>query len=192
MNRFIVAMLVLAGALALAACGSSESDEDKITSAIETTATSTDPAICEEAETLAFVEQSKSGEGKEAVEECEESTEEGKGNPDSVAVSEVEVEGEEASAAVAFTGGSFDGQAFYINLVEEEGDWKLDEIESFKSLNREKLIAAFEGSFEESEVEPELAECVIEVAEELSDSELEEVVLTGSEGGEELAEECVE
>ena len=48
-------------ALALAACGSSESDEDKIASVIETAATSTDPAGCKEAQTLAFMEQATRG-----------------------------------------------------------------------------------------------------------------------------------
>jgi ABC-type glycerol-3-phosphate transport system substrate-binding protein len=185
---------LIVSAFALVACGSSENDEGKITSAIETAATSTDPADCETTQTVAFMEQSTGEEGKkEAVEKCEEQAKEGKNNPESVDVEEVEIEGEEATATTSFTGGTFDGQTLIVNLVEEEGDWKLNEAERFKNLDREKLIGGFKTGFEESneEIEPKLAECLIEGIEESSDSELEGLVLHGSEGIEELAEECV-
>jgi hypothetical protein len=193
--RLLVPFLVLLGvsALGLAACGSGESDEDKITKVIETAATSTDPADCKKYETVNFAEQQSGKEGAKAVEECEEQAPEGANNPDSVDVSEVEVEGEEANATVAFTGGGFDGQTLVVNLVQEEGDWKLNEAEGFKHLDREKLIGTFERTFEEQEeVEPELAECVIEGLEETSDSELEEMILGGPEGIVAIAEECAE
>jgi hypothetical protein len=106
-------------------------------------------------------------------------------------VSEVEVAGSKATADVAFHGGSFDGQTLIVALVEEGGGWKLDEAKSFVGLNREKLIGAFEKGFEESEeIKPAVAECLVEGAEELSDSELEDLVLHRSEAIEELAEEC--
>jgi ABC-type glycerol-3-phosphate transport system substrate-binding protein len=185
---------LIVSAFALAACGSSENDEDKIVSTIETAATSTDPAECETTQTVAFMEQTTGEEGEEAVEKCEEQAKEGKNNPESVNVEEVEIEGEEATATTSFTGGTFDGQTLIVNLVQEEGDWKLNEAERFKNLDREKLIGGFKTSFEESkeEIEPKLAECLIEGIEESSDSELEGLVLHGSEGIEELAEECVE
>jgi ABC-type glycerol-3-phosphate transport system substrate-binding protein len=193
-KRLLLPTLFLGlAALALAACGSGESDEDKIVNAIETSSTSTDPADCKALLTVAFMEQTNSGEGKEAVEECEEDANDTSGNPDSVEVSEVEVQGSEATADATFNGGNFDGQTLILNLKEEDGDWKLNEIEGFEGLDREKLIGALESNFEESEeVEPELAECVIEGFEEESDSELEETILSGSEGVEEVAEECVE
>lgn len=191
-------IVLLAAALGLAACGGGESDESKITSAIETAATSTDPASCEETQTLAFMEQAKSGTGKEAVKECEKDTEEGKGNPESVDVSEVEAEGEEATATVVFHGGSYDGQSVEVSLVEEEGDWKLDEITGFAKFDRGKLIAGLEGALEEAQEEnenvtPQLAGCVLEGVEELSDSELEELVISGAQQGvAEIAEECAQ
>lgn len=185
---------LIVSAFGLAACGSSENDEDKITGAIETAATSTDPAECETTQTVAFMEQSTGEEGEEAVEKCEEQAREGKNNPESVDVEEVEIEGEEATATTSFTGGTFDGQTLIVNLVQEESEWKLNEAERFKNLDREKLIGGFKTSFEESkeEIEPKLAECLIGGIEESSDSELEGLVLHGSEGIEELAEECVE
>ena len=194
MKKLLLPIFVLAAALALVACGSSESDEDKIVSLIEKGSTSTDPADCEALQTVNFMEQGNEGEGKEAVEECEEDAKDESGTPDSVEVSEVEIEGSEATANAAIKGGSFDGQTVIFNLVEEDGDWKLNEIEGFAKLDREKLIGAFEESLEEAKppVEEELAECVIEGTEESSDSELEELVLGGPEGFAELAEECVE
>jgi hypothetical protein len=188
----VPALLFLAvSALGLAACGSSESEEDKITKVIETASTSTNPADCEKYETVNFAEQQSAKEGKAAIKDCEEHASDTSNNPESVAVSEVEVEGEEATAAVAFTGGGFDGQTLVVNLVQEEGEWKLNEIESFQHLDREKLIGSLERNFEEQgEVEPELAECVVEGLEETNDPELEELILNGPEGIVAIAEEC--
>jgi hypothetical protein len=184
-------LLLIASALALGACGSSESDEDRIVGVIETAATSEDPAVCTETQTRAFMEQTSSGEGEGAVEECEEEAKEGKNQPDSVDVGKVEVEGSEATAKVAFHGGSFDGQTVIVDLVEEGGDWKLDKVERFVNLDREKLIGSFEKGFEESgEIEPSVAECLIEGVEGFSDSELEDLVLGRAEAIDGLAEEC--
>jgi ABC-type glycerol-3-phosphate transport system substrate-binding protein len=193
-KRLPVLLFAILATLALAACGSSESDEDKIVDVIETGATSTDPADCEGLQTINFMEQGNEGEGQKAVEECEEDAEDETGNPDSVEVSDVEIDGSEATATVAIAGGSFDGQALVFNVAEEDGDWKLNEIESFATLDREKLVAAFEEGLAEAEppVEEELAACVIEGVEESSDSELEGLVLDGPEGFVELAEECTE
>jgi hypothetical protein len=192
-KKLFLPVFVVAAALAIVACGSSESDEDKITSLIETSATSTDPADCTKLTTQNFMEQGSGAEGKEAVEDCEKEAEEGKGNPESVDVEGVEVEGEEATATVAFHGGGLDGQTLVVNVVEEEGEWKVNELESFASLNRGKLTSALEEALEEEkEIEPELAECVMEGVEESSNSELEGLILNGPEGLVEIAEECSE
>ena len=193
-GRLLLPILVLLASLGLAACGGGgESAEDKIVSAIETSATSEDPAACEETETQEFMEFNNGGEGRESVEKCEEDNEKGESNAESVEVSEVEVEGSEASAVVAVTGSSLDGQTIALNLVEEEGKWKLSEFEEFVKFDGEKLIASFEETLEQNEeIEPELRECLLEGFEESSESELEELVLSGSEGLEEFAGECVE
>jgi hypothetical protein len=189
MARLVLPVLVLA--LGLAACGGGESDEDKIAGAIEEATTSTDPAVCTETQTTAFVEQTNSGTGKEALAECEKNTEEGKNNPESVDVKEIEVEGEEGTAQVSFTGGTFDGQTIAVELAQEEGDWKLNEAVEFVSLDRGKLIGGIEGAFEEEgEIEPAVADCLIEGLEAESGAELEGIVLHGGEGLAEIAEEC--
>ena len=194
-HRLLIPLSVLALALALGltACGGGgESDEDKVVNAIETAATSTDPSVCTELQTLAFVEQTQGEEGKVAVKSCEEETREGTDNPDSVKVTKVEVDGSNATADAAFVGGSFDGQTLGIALVEEDGDWKLDEATGFVKFDKAKLIAAFSSSLEEEEgIEPELASCLLEGFEEAEQGELEELILGGSSQPiVELAEAC--
>lgn len=175
-------LALLALALGLAACGGSdESDEDKIVDVIETSVTSTDPADCEKFATQAFLEQTELSEGKEALESCEESAKDTEDDPDSVEVTEVEVDGSSATADAAFTGGSFDGQALSVALVEEDGDWKLDEITGFSKLDKEQLATSFEEAFEEEEdFDPQVASCFGETLRELPDPEVEEVVIGGS------------
>jgi hypothetical protein len=171
--------LLLALALGLAACGGGgESDEDKIVNAIEEAATSNDPAVCNETQTLAFMEQTSGSSGKEAEKECEDEAKSGQGQPDSLSVTKIEVDGENATADAAFKGGIFDAQTLELALVEEDGDWKLDELTGFAKFDRDGLIDAFaEGIEEEPEIEAETATCFVEGFEELSDSELESVIV---------------
>lgn len=188
---FLLALVVSAG---VAACGGGESDEEKITSVIEKAATSSDPAVCEETQTQSFMEQTSYEEGKQAaLENCEEEAKETASNAESVDVSEIEFEGEFATATAAFNGGSLDGQAMVLSLVAKEGDWKIDEAVEFAGFDREKMIAQFEKSFAEQEaLEPAVIECTIEGAEEMSDSELEGLLLESPVPLVEVAEECSE
>lgn len=192
-HKLLIPSLVLALALVLAACGGGgESDEDKVVNAIETSATSTDPSVCTELQTLAFVEQTQSEEGKAAVKACEEETNDGSSNPDSVDVTKVEVDGTNATADAAFVGGNFDGQTLGIALVEEDGDWKLDEVIGFTKFDKAKLLTALATGFEEEgEVEPELASCIIQALGAADQGEFEEVILSGSSQGiVEIVEAC--
>jgi ABC-type glycerol-3-phosphate transport system substrate-binding protein len=186
-------VLLLALALGLAACGgSSESDEDKITTTIENAATSNDPAVCGETQTLAFMEQTAGSSGKEAEKECEAEAKSGEGQPDSVKVTKVKVDGGNATADAEFKGGVFDAQTLEVALVEEDGDWKLDELTGFANFDSEGLVNSFAEQIEEEpEIEPETASCLIEGIEELSDAELESVVLeNNTEVFGEIAEGC--
>jgi len=182
---------LIAASLTFAACGGGESDEDKISAAIETAATSTDPADCSALTTLSFMEQTESEEGKAALKACEKDATDGSTNPDSVTVSEVEVDGSAATADVAFVGGNLDGQALTIGLVEEDGDWKLDQLESFTKFDKAKIVAAFTEGLGEAELSDEQASCIVEELEASSNEELEELVLSGSsEGFVAIAENC--
>jgi hypothetical protein len=193
LKRLPLVLLVLAlGALTLAACGSSESDEDQIVSAIESSATSTDAADCEALSTVAFMEQTAGGSGEEAVKTCEEEAEDDSDNSDSVAVSKVQVDGSDSTADAKFVGGNLDGQTLTIALVDEDGDWKLDRLVGFADFNREGLIGSFEETLGESdEIADTVSSCIVEGLEDLSDPELESLVIDNEEEVFlELATEC--
>ena len=189
----LLPVLLLALTLGLAACGGGgESDEDKIASTIETAATSTDPAVCTETQTLNFMEQTASGTGKEAEKNCEKEAEEETNQPDSVTVSQVKVNGENATADAEFKGGTFDGQTLELGLVDEDGEWKLDEFTGFANFDPAPFVKALTEQIEnEPEIEPEIASCIVEGIEELSNSELESVVVeNNTEVFAEIAEGC--
>lgn len=190
----IAGLLLLATlALALAACGGGgESAEDKITSTIETAATSKESSVCKETQTLKFMEQTTGSTGREAEKECEEQAESGENNPNAVNVSEVEVEGEKATANVEFEGGNFDGQTLEIALVEEEGEWKLDELTGFANFDPSKLVGVLKEKLEEeASIPARVASCIVEGLGELPKQELESMVIeNNTQPIVELAEGC--
>jgi hypothetical protein len=189
----VLPVLIIASSLAFVACGSSgNSDEDQIVEAIETSATSTNPADCSKFSTQAFMEQSTSETGQKAVKSCEEDASK-PNNAESVDVSEVEVEGSKATADGAVTGGSFDGQTVTISLVKEGDQWKLDQITGFAAFDQAKLVKAFETELTKpsSELSQAQSSCIIEALEEASQEEFEELLLSGSsEPLGELVESC--
>lgn len=191
MPRLVLPIALLA-TLALAACGGGgESDEEKVTGVITTSLEGHDPAECGELSTLAFMEQTTDGSGEEAVKACEAEKQSRVDDPDSVKVTAVKVSGAKASAEVAFSGGSFDGQTVEVGLVEEDGDWKLDQIERFVDFSRGKLIAVFERTFaESSEIAPRLADCLLGALRAKSDAALEEIVLEDREALFEIVVGC--
>lgn len=190
--RLLLPAVLLIFVFGLAACGGGESDEAKITSMIERSATSTDPANCKETQTLAFMEQTSGGSGKEAEKECEEETKNGEDNPKAVNVSEVEVSGDKATANVEFEGGNFNGQTVEVALVKEEGDWKLNELTGFAKFDPTQLVAALAKKLEEEpEIEPQVAGCIVEGLEEAPKEELENLVVeNNTQPVVELAESC--
>jgi ABC-type glycerol-3-phosphate transport system substrate-binding protein len=192
-RHLLLLSALIVSALALVACGGSgSSDEDQIEEAIETSATASDPANCTKLETLAFSEQSSGESGKAATEECEKEAKDPEGKAESVAVSEVEVDGSKATANAAITGGSLEGQTASIALVEEDGQWKLDQITGFVTLDQAQLAKVFEEQLEKGEeVEPEVTACIVAGIEEAPKEEAEEFVLdpTNQALGE-LAESC--
>jgi hypothetical protein len=193
--RFLVpaSVLLIVTAFALAACGSSgNSDESQIEAAIETSATSKSPSKCTEVETQAFVEQSTGESGQAAVKQCEaEAPEE---SAESVEVSNIEIEGSEATAEATVTGSALDGQTLEVALVEEEGQWKLNELMGFVNFDQAKLVEAFATRLKESgELKAETASCIVEALKESSREEVEELILNGSsEKFEQLASGCSE
>ena len=79
-----------------------------------------------------------------------------------------------ATAEVEFEGGSLGSQTLEVALVEEGGDWKLDQIEGFANYDGQTSGEAFEKKFEENPEEPEqeqgncIAEGIAEVEQDRS------------------------
>jgi hypothetical protein len=170
--------------LGLMACGgggdsSSSSDEtDEITKVITVTVEKPSPEDCTERETQAFVEQTTSEKGAKAVKSCEE---ESTSPAESAKVSKVEVNGDEATAAVAFTGGQYGGQVIDVSLVKEDDKWKLDEIVKVAKLDREALLKGLEEAFADPStgIPAEAAECINEKLGEASNEEFENLIIEG-------------
>ncbi len=178
-----VLFAALCAALLVACGGDSESDEEKVVTTIETSATSTDPADCTIYSTQAFMEQTEIETGKAAVKACEEGAKDGSDNPDSVTVDAVEIDNGSASAEVAFEGGNFDGQTLAVSLVEEDGEWKLDRVERFVGFDRDAFATSFEESLAGAELTGEQSSCLQEALDGASDEQLEALVTSGSEDG---------
>jgi len=188
-----LALLVLA-ALTLTACGGGgSSDEDKITETIETAATTSDPSNCTELETLSFVEQNTTEKGKAAIKACEAEAEAGEEEAEGANVSNVSVSGSKATAEAEFEGGSLGSQSLEVALVEEDGNWKLDQIEGFAEYDGKALGEQFQKQFEKEpgELEPAQAKCISGKIAGLGQAEAEEVFFGGSaEKIIELAQSC--
>ncbi len=181
-NLLFLVLALAAMALALAACGGGGSsssgggEEGAIEEAIEESATSTDPASCTEFQTAAFTEQEQAASGKEAVEQCEEEKENEENVSESVTVSNISIEGETATAEAAIEGSGLNGQTLELQLVQEEGTWKMNEFAGFAKYDAATLAESLEEGLEESgEVEPELVTCLGEGFGELSQEEAEAI-----------------
>lgn len=184
--------ILLLAALALAACGGSGGDDGEIEEVIETSATTTDPADCKKLNTQGFMEQTTQESGSTAVKRCEEEAEEGEGAK-SVSVSAVEVDGSDATAEAALSGGNLDGQTLEVALVKDGDQWKLNEVVEFTKFNQAKLVEVLEKGLAEpsSEANPKFAGCVIDAFKQGSQKEVEELLFGGASGTlEEVFEAC--
>jgi hypothetical protein len=193
-KRLLVPLALLAlAALAVTACGGGGSSaEDEVTEVIEQAATTKDPSNCTELQTLRFTEQNTGEKGKAAIKSCEESAKEEE-QAEEAKVSNVSVDGEKATAETEFIGGSLGSQTLSVALVEEEGDWKLDQIEGFANYDGKALEETFLKRFEESPegLTKEQYTCIAEGIGKASTAEAETMFLSGSSIKiEELAKGC--
>src|SRR5262249_38433487 len=134
-------------ALGLSACGGGGDESADVETAIETAATTTDPVDCKRLETTRFMEQISQESGEAAGRECEEEAEKEEG-ADAATVSDVEVDGSDATAAVKLTGGGgFDGQTVEVALIKDGDQWKLDEVVKFAHFDQAKLVEVFKREF---------------------------------------------
>ncbi|HEX7278123.1 MAG TPA: hypothetical protein VF255_00740 [Solirubrobacterales bacterium] len=184
--------------LALVACGGESNEEkvvktieveDRIIEAIDRALVSTDPDACTEQMTQAFNEQ-KFREGGDAVESCEQNARAEESPNPPVEVIYVELEGSKATAALDTP----NTQPLILALVEEDGDWKLDEFVRFAEFDRDKWLKEQRENLEsggEYALEPQVVDCIVDAYHEMSRPEIEEMILGGSARPElEIGERC--
>jgi ABC-type glycerol-3-phosphate transport system substrate-binding protein len=198
-SLLLLPVALIAMAMALTACGGGSSssgggDEAAIEEAIETSATSSDPSKCTEVQTEAFNEAESGKTGEAALQECEKQAKTESEPAESVTVSNISEDGDTATAEVAITGGSLEGQAVEVGLTNEEGDWKLNEFVGFTKYDPAGIASLVEEKLgEEGGASAAIAKCVAEGIEEMSEEEAESFVFEkDDEGIEEIATACSE
>jgi hypothetical protein len=157
-----VASAVPLSAFALAACGGDNSaDEDEITAAIVRAATSGDPAACTDVQTVNFVQQTSGEPGdsaEEALKSCQQEADDTVA--DEVDVTDIEVDGDTATAEAAVTGSFFDSQTLDIGLVKEGDQWKLDDFNGFVDFDQTAMAGSIEQGLKDEGASPQATDCV--------------------------------
>jgi hypothetical protein len=174
----------LLAVLALAACGGGGGGDDEadITDVIETSIMSTDPNDCTELQTQNFLEQTEFETGEEAVQECREDAADTSNDPDSVDVSNVEIDGDDATATVAVVGGPLSGATIAVALVKDGDQWKLDRITDVPELDVEAFKNAFSEEIAKSAGLPgPVATCMANAFNSVSEEQLKQLLVSGSE-----------
>jgi hypothetical protein len=123
---FLLVGAAALGTLGIAGCGGGDSDEDQINETIETAFTSEDSELCDLI-TQSLLEELTDETGEQALEQCRERVGETEPN-ESVEISEVTIEGDEAKATFKAIGGDDPGNV-QATLVKEDDDWKFDEVD---------------------------------------------------------------
>ncbi len=165
-------------AFGLAACGSSSDnsqDQKDITAMITRAAASGDPAACTDSQTAKFTQQTSGEPGQNAaaaVKSCEQDA--SSSAADSIEVTDIQVDGDSATAKAKATGSVFDGQTFDVALVKVDGKWKLDEFKGFADFNKDAFIAAFKKQLEAApNASPQALNCVVHQFQAASESQIE-------------------
>lgn len=170
--------------MALGGCGGGAGgDAQAITATITQSTTNSYPANCLRLHTRALLEQSTKLRGRAAVLACEEEAVAGAPVADRVTVTEIEVDGTEASADVAFEGTAYDGQTLTLALVDDGERWKIARILGFVDLDAGKLAfeigrAVFEGA--RTPAETQEARCFLGELERLNPEKLEALIVDPS------------
>jgi hypothetical protein len=178
----------------LAACGDdddgSSEDEDQITAALDRAATSGDPAACTEVQTQKFIEQTGGGEtGQAAIKSCQKDAADTPA--EEVEVTDVEVDGDAATAKAAVTGSFFDGQTLNLALVKEGDQWKLDELTSFDDFDRDAMVAAISEELASEEgASPQAVDCVAGQIQSLPEDQVQAAFLGDSDAEDALFAPC--
>jgi hypothetical protein len=140
-SRRLLLVSVLVISSGVAACGGGDSDGDQISGVIEEVITTTSDEHCTELETQRFVEQVNFATGSEAIESCKDADPDA--NADSVEVTNVQVDGDRATADALPEGSVFDGQTLRLSLVKEDDRWKLDHADDMVDFDQARFAESY-------------------------------------------------
>ena len=136
-----------------------------------------DPSKCTEVQTPLFNETESGSKGAAATKACEEEAESAENNAESVNVSDVKINGEKATAEVEVEGTGLNGQAVELEVLKEEGNWKLNKFLGFTKFDAAALGEVLEEELAKQEgISGKLAKCVAEGVAEVSQAEAESMV----------------
>lgn len=195
----MASIFLVAAALAVDGCGGGSDSNgggsdpdaaavDEINAALERVFTTSDPLQCSEDVTLKGLEQFSPGttEEKDPIAACEKAIDPN-AEAESIEISDVAVDGTEATAKMTPEGGSLAGSEVVLALVEDDG-WRIDQVESVDIYDRDEYVSSLDESaaidiLGETQLPPEDARCVVAyVNNEASTAALERFVTEGDLG----------
>lgn len=154
-------------------------EEGSVVDAIERVATTDDPSYCAEGVTQAYLEQVSGLPGEAAYGACVATASEPALTADAVEVSDIRIDGDDATAIVSYEGSTYDGSTLEVGLVRERGGWRLDSRLGFETLDRDRLGAALRATLAAppTSLSPAGARCAAGRLTELGDAALESALL---------------
>jgi hypothetical protein len=150
MGRASASLLLAALALsAVSGCGGSDDAEGEINDVLDRTFTTSDPAQCEELSDKAIQKLLPSSSGAEdPVAVCKENLDPST-EADSIEVTDLTVDGTDATATVTPQGGSYAGASVDVKLLDDDG-WKIDELGEIEIVDRDAYVDSLDQSLEAS------------------------------------------
>jgi hypothetical protein len=171
-------MTLALAVISLSACGNSDSsgssnETDQIAATIERAYTSADPSSCSELSTVRSNEQLSGYSGQKAVAFCERYAGDSANDATSVEVSNVQIDGDRASADVVLHGTNLDGSTITQQLVKQGGRWKLDVITAIPHFDGAAYRRAFISlGLHNGDITQSQAKCLRNALDAASDSKL--------------------
>jgi hypothetical protein len=154
-----------------------DSDDYEIERAIETAATSTDPSDCRRTQTDTYLAQRWGTQAPFADDVCEGyAADAHEREPE---VIDVEIDGDSAVATVAYLDGSFRDSTVELELVKDDGDWKLNRLLRFIEFDRAAADSEYRDAFLEFGSSQSAADCAVAALRDVPDAEIVRMTLAG-------------